>query len=105
MKTLEEVLKKVMKIINSTNEVETRLQQLKASGYQIEFNWVKNGGIGTVYYMKRQEVYRIQIAASERCGNYAKAFCIVIPVASISLQLTESIKIRNIHLGKRPEIN
>jgi hypothetical protein len=103
MRTIEEVLKEVMKIINSTNEVETSLRELKASGYQIEFNWVKNGGIGTVYYMKRQQVYRIQIAASERCGNYHKAFCIVIPTVSISLQLTDTIKIRNMSASKNPD--
>lgn len=105
MRTLEEVLNEVMKIINLSNEVETKLQQLKASGYQIDFNWVKNGGIGTVYYMKRQGVYRIQIAASERCGKYDKAFCIIIPTTSISQQLTETIKIRNISATKNPVNN
>ena len=103
MRTLEEELKEVLKIINSTQDVETRLQELKALGYQIEFNWVKNGGIGTVYYMKRQGVYRIQIAASERCGKYDKAFCIIIPTTSISLQLTETIKIRNMSASKNPD--
>jgi hypothetical protein len=105
MRTLEEVLNEVMKIINSTNEVETRLQQLKASGYQIEYNWVKNGGIGTVYFMNRQQMYRIQITLSERCGNYHKAYCIIIPIASISPQLTETIKIRNMSTCKSPDID
>ena len=103
MRKLEEELKEVLKIINSTQDVETRLQQLQALGYQIEFNWVKNGGIGTVYYMKRQGVYRIQIVASERCGKYDKAFCIIIPTTSISQQLTETIKIRNMSASKNPD--
>jgi hypothetical protein len=102
MRTLEEILTEIMEIINSTDNIETRLQQLKVSGYQIEFDWIKNGGIGTVYYMKRQQVCRIQIAASERCGNYYKAFCLIIPKESISQQLTETIKIRNLSANKNP---
>ena len=105
MRTLEEELKEVLKIINSTQDVETRLQELKALGYQIEFNWVKNGGIGTVYFMKRQKVYRIQVALSERCGNYHNAYCIIIPTASVSPQLTETIKVRNMSGSKRPDID
>jgi hypothetical protein len=103
MRTLEEVLNEVMNIINTTNEVEARLQRLKATGYQMEYNWVKNGGIGTVFFMKRQQVYRIQVALSERCGNYHKAYCIVIPVGSVSPQLTETIKVRNMPAVKKPE--
>jgi len=105
MRTLEDVLNEAMKIINTTDEVESRLQQLKVTGYQIEYNWVKNGGIGTVYFMKRQKVYRIQVALSERCGNYHKAYCIIIPTASVSPQLTETIKVRNMSASKRPDID
>lgn len=105
MRTIEEVLKEVQEIIITTHMVETRLQLLKASGYQIEFNWVKNSGIGTVYYMKRQKVFRIQIAASERCGNYDKAFCIVLPISDILPQLTETIKIRNLPTHRKTKKN
>ncbi|MBK7712105.1 MAG: hypothetical protein IPJ37_14905 [Bacteroidales bacterium] len=35
MRTLEDVLNEVMKIINTSNEVETRLQQLKAPCYRL----------------------------------------------------------------------
>jgi hypothetical protein len=101
MRTLEEVLKEVMEIVNTTQETEARLQRLKSFGYHIEYNWVKNGSIGDVYYMKRKQVYRIQIAPSERCGSYDKAFCIVIPSASISIHLTETIKIRNMSASKK----
>ena len=88
MKTLEEILKEVQKIVDTNQVIEIRVQQLKASGYQIEFNWVKNGSIGDVFYLKRKQVYRIQISASERCGNYDKAYCIVIPVSTVSQQYT-----------------
>ena len=95
MKTLSEILREIQEILDTSNLVEIRLQQFKASGYQIEFNWVKNGNIGEVFYMKKKQVYRIQISASERCGNYDKAYCIVIPVSTVSQHSTETIKIRN----------
>jgi hypothetical protein len=96
MKTLSEILLEIQEILDTSNLVEIRLQQFKASGYQIEFNWVKNGKIGEIFYMKKKQVYRIQISASERCGNYDKAYCIVIPVSTVSQNSTEMIKIRNI---------
>lgn len=99
MKTLSEILLEIQKILDTSKLAEIRLQQFKASDYQIEFNWVKNGNIGDVFYMKRLQVYRIQITASEQCGNYRKAFCIVIPVASVIVSSNEMLKIRNIPTG------
>ncbi|MBK8884044.1 MAG: hypothetical protein IPN67_17215 [Bacteroidales bacterium] len=100
MKTLSEILIAVQKIIDTNQVIDTRLQQLKSSGYQIEFNWVKNGNIGDVFYMKKKQVYRIQISASERCGDYDKAYCIVIPVSNVSGSSNETIKIRNISVAR-----
>jgi hypothetical protein len=101
MKTLSEILLEIRKINDTSKAIEIRLQQLRASGYQIEFNWVKNGSIGEVFYMKRKQVYRIQISASERCGNYDKAYCVVIPVSIVSHPSTELIKIRNISIARK----
>ena len=101
MKTLSEILLEIRKILDTSNLVEIQLQQFKASGYQIEFNWVKNGHIGDVFYMKKKQVYRIQISASERCGVYDKAYCIVIPVSNVIVSLNETIKIRNISIARK----
>jgi hypothetical protein len=104
MKTLSEILLDIQEILATSNLVEIRLQQFKASGFQIEFNWVKNGSIGDVYYMKRKQVYRIQISVSERCGNYDKAYCIVIPVSNVIVSSNEMIKIRNISIARKKGI-
>jgi hypothetical protein len=101
MKTLSEILLEILKILDTSNLVEIQLQRVKASGYQIEFNWVKNGNIGDVFYMKKKQVYRIQISASERCGDYDKAYCIVIPVSTVSGSSNETIKIRNISVVRK----
>lgn len=99
MKTLSEILLETWVIIDSCKLVDKRLQKFKVAGYEIEFNWVKNGNIGDVFYMKRLQVYRIQITASEQCGNYHKAFCIVIPEANVLVSSNEMIKIRNISIA------
>ena len=104
MKTLSEILLEIQKILDTSKLVEIRLQQFKASGYQIEFNWVKNGSIGDVFYMKKKQVYRIQISTSELCGNYHKAFCIVIPVSNVIVSSNEMIKIRNISIARKTGI-
>ena len=101
MKTFSEILLEIQKILDTSNLLEFQLQRFKASGYQIEFNWVKNGNIGDVFYMKKKQVYKIQISASERCGNYDKAYCIVIPVSAVSQHSTETIKIRNTPTARR----
>ena len=101
MKTLSEILLEIQEILDTSKLVEIRLHQFKTSGYQIEFNWVKNGNIGDVFLMKKKQVYRIQISASERCGDYDKAYCIVIPVSNVSGSSNETIKIRNISVARK----
>lgn len=83
MKTLDEIMIEVQGIINQTQSVETLLLKLSSMGHKIEYNWVKNGTIGTVFYMKRKSQYRIQVSASEKIGKYHKAFCIAIPTGKI----------------------
>jgi hypothetical protein len=101
-RSLEKVLHEIQEIINNTLWVETRLQQLKAKGYLIEDCWVKNGSIGTIWYMKRKQVYRIQITESELHCKYDKAFCVVIPFSDLSVQVSELTKMRNSITIKRP---
>ena len=95
-KPLEEVMVEIQEIINNTLWVETRLTKLKARGYQIENCWVKNGSIGTIWYMKRKRVYRIQLAVSESHGDYQKAYCVEIPNNEISMQISETTTVRNL---------
>ena len=103
LRTLEEVLVEIQEIINNTHWVETRLAKLKARGYQIEDCWVKNGSIGTIWYMKRKKVYRFQVTTSELRGDYHKAFCVVIPFNELSVQISELTKFSNIQKSRMPE--
>jgi len=89
-RTLEEVMLEIQEIINNSHWVETRLSQLKTKGYQMEYCWVKNGDIGTIWYMKRKQVYRIQVTASVLHGKYNKAFCVVIPFTKGQFQCTRN---------------
>ncbi len=102
MRTFNEVLSEVQEIINNTQLVETRLQQLKARGYLVEDCWVKNGSIGTIWYMKQKKVYRFQVTTSELHGDYHKAYCVVIPFTELVVQVSELAKMRNTTIIKKP---
>lgn len=95
-RTLEDIILEIQEIINNTHRIETRLSQLRTKGFQIESCWVKNGNIGRIWYMKRKQVYRIQVTTSELHGDYHKAYCVVIPFNDISMQIKEMTKVRNI---------
>ena len=101
-RSLEEVLHEIQEIINNTLWVETRLARLTARGYLIENCWVKNGSIGTIWYMKQKQVYRIQVTDLELHGKYYKAKCVVIPFSDLSVKISELIKMRNPTTIKRP---
>jgi hypothetical protein len=105
MRTIEEVLSEVQGIINNTYWVETRLAELQVKGYQIEDCWVNNGNIGTIWYMKRKQLYKIQVTESELHGKYHKAYCVVIPFNELSVQISELAEIRNTVINKKPEKN
>ena len=105
MKTLQEVMVDIQTIMDMYDWVEAKLQALRAKGYQIEDCWVKNGDIGTIWYMKRKQVYRIQVTTSELHGDYHKAFCVVIPFNNLSAQTSELTKMRNFKIIKRPRRN
>ena len=51
MKTIEEAEKEIGEIINNCYSVEYKLQKLQATGYTVEYNWVKGGGIGHMFYL------------------------------------------------------
>jgi hypothetical protein len=101
-RTLDEVMLEIQEIINNTLWVETRLQQLKSKGFLIEDCWVKNGSIGTIWYMKQKQVYRIQVTTSELHGGYHKANCVVIPFNDLSVQISELVELKNSKTIKRP---
>jgi nitrogen regulatory protein PII len=80
MKTINDIQGEIQLIINTHINLEDRLNALRASGYTgITFSWVKGGGIGKVFYLKRKRIYRIQVSASEIRGKFPIAYCVVIP--------------------------
>jgi hypothetical protein len=102
MKTLSEIKREVIDVINSTHWLQTRIEALKARGYTVTFNWVKGGEIGVVWHIKRKNIYRMQVSEIELHGGYDKAYCIEIPVQDSSLQESEDIKVRRMP-SKKPE--
>ena len=84
MKTLEEVQQEIREVINNNHGVETRLQKLREKGYTVNYSWVKGGTIGRTWYLKRKNIYRIQVGASEANGEYFKAYCVEISYKNIS---------------------
>ena len=84
MKTLEEVQQEIREVINETSCTETRLQKLREKGYNVNYSWVKGGMIGRTWYLKRKNIYRIQVGASEANGEYFKAYCIEISGKNIN---------------------
>lgn len=84
MKTLEEVQQEIREVINETSCTETRLQKLREKGYNVNYSWVKGGTIGRTWYLKRKNIYRIQVGASEPNGEFFKAYCIEISYKNIS---------------------
>ena len=85
MKTLEEVQQEIQEVINKTPCDETRLQKLREKGYTVNYSWVKGGLIGRTWYLKRKNIYRIQVGASEANGEYFKAYCVDISDKKISI--------------------
>lgn len=100
-RTLEEVMADLQTIMDKYDWVEARLEALRAKGYQIEECWVRNGDTGTIWYMSRKRVYRIQVITSELHGKYHKAYCVVIPFNDLSVQISELTKMRNIPISIR----
>jgi hypothetical protein len=79
MKTYSDALEQINEIISQYYWVNDRLQALMGAGYTLDFTWVKGGGVGTVFYLKRKRIYRIQVSASESRGKYDRAWCVVLP--------------------------
>ena len=78
MKTLKEARTEIAEIINNYHLVEDKIKKLQDAGYTVDYNWVK-GIAGSISYLQRLKVYRIQITASEMQGKYRKAWCVVLP--------------------------
>lgn len=103
IRTLDEVVDEIQEIVAETESVETCLVKLKSNGYQFEHCWVKNGSIGTIWYMKRKKVLRIQVSVSELCGQYHKAYCVIVPLTDVDLQESDSSRVRNFPIKQNPE--
>jgi hypothetical protein len=94
-KTIEEVLAEIKKTIDVGLSQETMLSRLRNKGFEVEHCWAKNGSIGDIYYMKRKNVYRIQVCESVFHGNYQKAYCVIIGCDDVSETIQDSTVIRN----------
>jgi len=103
IKTLSEIKQDVFEVINSTHWLQTRLEELKARGYAVTFNWVTSGEIGVVWHIKRKNIYRMQVSEIELHGGYDKAYCIEIPVQDASLQESDNFKVRRMPAKERKE--
>lgn len=94
-KTIEEVHGEIKKTIDIGLMKDTMLTRLRNKGFEVEHCWVKNGNIGDIWYMKRKNVFRIQVAESELHGKYPKAYCVIIPCNEVSEKINETTIIRN----------
>ena len=70
-----------------------RVKALEAAGYDdISYVYVKNkcinnkGGIGSIFYLPRKKMYRIQIDNTELKKNYPAAWCVNIPGNDIVIE-------------------
>lgn len=98
-RTIEEVVAEIKKIIDIDLEQDTMLTRLRNKGFEVEHCWVKNGNIGDIYYMKRKNVYRIQVADSELHGKFDKAYCVILEENDVQ-RPSDKTKVRNMFIKK-----
>lgn len=94
MRTAEQVRKEVLEILNTKQWLQTVLQALQSKGYTIRYTWIKTSAIGTVTYIKRSNIYRVQVSEPELVGKYFKAYIAEIPTG-ITINKNNSILIQN----------
>lgn len=94
-KTIEDVLAEIKKTIDINLIRDTMLSRLRNKGFEVEHCWVNNVSIGDIYYMKRKNVYRIQVSEAELHGKYPKAYCVIIRCDEVSEKIKDSTVIRN----------
>lgn len=89
-KTIIQVESEISAIIKDNYSLADRIKALDAAGYKdIDYVYVKNkcinnkGGIGSLFYLPRKKIYRIQIDNTELKKNYPAAWCVNIPESEI----------------------
>ena len=82
-KTIIQVESEISAIIKDNYSLADRIKALDAAGYKdIAYVYVKNkcinnkGGIGSLFYLPRKKIYRIQIDNTELKKNYPAAWCV-----------------------------
>jgi hypothetical protein len=80
VKTLVEAQKEVEEIINNNYYLADRIEALKHLNYNITYDYIKDVGLGNLFYLSRKKLYRIQIGVGNKCGNYIKAYLVDIPI-------------------------
>ena len=82
-KTIIQVESEISTIIKDYPCLADRIKALEVAGYKdIGYVYVKNkcinnkGGIGSIFYLPRKKIYRIQIDNTELKKNYPAAWCV-----------------------------
>ena len=95
-KTIIQIEFEISTIINDYPCLADRVKALEAAGYNdIAYVYVKNkrinnkGGIGSIFYLPRKKMYRIQIDNTELKKNYPAAWCVNIPETDIIIENKE----------------
>jgi hypothetical protein len=85
-KTIIQVDAEITAIIRDNHCFADRVKALEAAGYaDIVYVYVKNksanhkGGIGSLFYLPKKKMYRIQVDNTELKKNYPAAWCVNIP--------------------------
>lgn len=73
-KTLTEVKEEINSIIQKNVFTADRLKELASAGYKIKYTYIKQGGLGSVTYLKKKRIYRIQVAFGELMKGYPAAW-------------------------------
>lgn len=95
-KTIIQIEAEIAEIIKGTPNLADRIEALEVAGYNdIGYVYVKNkcinnkGGIGSLFYLPRKKVYRIQIDHTELKKRYPAAWCVNIPETDIVFEYKE----------------
>jgi hypothetical protein len=84
MKSLLEIQTEVQNIIREYPEEYQRFKALQDVGYtDLHYTYVKNIGIGSVQYLKRKHIYRMQVAQTELKKTYPAAWVVDIPDTNV----------------------
>lgn len=96
-KTIIQIEAEIAAIIKGTPNLADRIEALEVAGYKdIGYFYVKNkcinnkGGIGSLFYLPRKKMYRIQIDNTELKKTYSAAWCVNVPESGLIYEKKES---------------